>query len=136
MQFIPGTTYSFEIYGSNLVTTEFERCTVTGIVTARLARNTADIDALQALVRPSLPQNSPTDHNRYTYLIVELPTRQITAVAVEWIKQDTVRVVDGVGVVITTERNLSTDDVERIRLMLASAGISAKIEIVDGPPPA
>lgn len=136
MQFIPGTTYSFEIYGSNLVTTEFKQCVVTGIVTSRLARNTADIDALQALIRPSLPQNAPTDHNRYTYLILELPTRQITAVAVEWIKQDTVRAIDGVGVVVTTERNLSTDDVERIRLMFASAGISARIEIVDEPPSA
>lgn len=130
MNFVPDTTYSFEIYGAGIITTDFSRAKVIGIVTSRIARGVSDIDARQSQIRPHLPQNSPTDQDRYTYLIVELPTKQQTAVAVEWIKQDTIRVVSGIGVRITTEKNLSSDDVERIRVMLATAGIAANIEVV------
>lgn len=131
MNFETKTTYSFTVYGAGLLGTDFSRATVLAIMDTNTARMIGhDVDATHALIRSSLPQNAVANLEDYTFLLVELPTKQKTVVAVEWIDQSTIQVVRGIAARITTDRGLTNDDVERIRVFFASVGIAANIELI------
>lgn len=131
MDFKNRTTYSFSVYGAGLIPTDFSRAYVKAIVDAQMARTLGnDIDATQALIRSQLPSNTPANLEDYTFLIVQLPSGQQTAVAVEWINLSTVQVVQSQAVRITTARGITLDDVERIRVFFSSLNINIDLELI------
>jgi hypothetical protein len=51
-------------------------------------------------------------------------------VAEQWIKSDTVEKIDGVGLRITTARDLSNSQVERIRQFFSAVAIPVEMEVI------
>lgn len=131
MDFRLKATYGFDIYGAELLPTDFSKVTVIGILDAVTARSLGhDVDATQAMIRPYLPSNSLTNVADYSFLHVQLPSGVKTVVAEQWIKSDTVEKIDGVGLRITTARDLSNSQVERIRQFFSAVAIPVEMEVI------
>ncbi len=125
MMFQKKQAYSFSIYGAAVIPTSFRNCVVLGAeMDASLVRSMGhDIDAQQALILPYLPKNGLTNLDEYTFITVQLSSGIKTAVAVEWIDPSTYEVVTGMGVRITTQRNLTQEDVRRISEFFSMMGL-------------
>lgn len=132
MDFQPKSVYAFDIYGAELINTDFKRTTVLAVMDASTARSWPghDVDATHALIRPYLPANALKELSDYTFLLVELPSKAKTLVAVQWIVQDTVEKITGIGLRITTNRDLSNSQVERIREFFSQVAIPVEMEVL------
>lgn len=129
MKLDTGKRYSFEIYPSTLVPTDFKKVKILiKGMTADVARGFDDIDSAHARYLPTLPPNTPVNPNDFQYIYVQLATGQKVVVSEAWIKEETIQVVEGVRIVAVVE-DQSIDAVRVIQQMFATNGYNAVITV-------
>lgn len=84
------TTYSFDLYPSALLGNGLQNVTVVGIVDRETAETISNITTKHPLVYPYLPEGTPNDPDVYTYLKIKTQNGEVTVVAVEWIREETI----------------------------------------------
>ncbi len=129
MNFKVKKRYSFEIYPSSMVLTAFKKVTILiQAMDADTARSFADIDASHQAYLPTLPPNTSKSADAYQYIYIQLPTGEKTVVSECWIKEETVKLIDGVRIVAVVE-DQGIDSVAVIRQLFATNGFKATITV-------
>lgn len=114
-----GKVISFTPYASVVFDNTFKRCKVLGLLDADSAKHYIDVARVAVAIYPALPKNTPTDYRKFIYIKIKLSNGDVTCLANEWIKQDTVVVHEDVTASFTVG-SINASDVERIRSILAS----------------
>ena len=129
MNFEVKQRYSFEVYPTSLIPTEFKKVSILiGSMDADMARSLQDIDTNHASFMPLLPPGTSKNVEAYKYIYVKLPTGERTVVSEAWIRPDTVQKVAGVRITAVVEDE-SIASVEVIRQMFATNGMQAVISV-------
>lgn len=129
----PGVIVSFDVYPSHLFPDIFKNVKV---IDPEISANTAmklgyDVEALHAKVVGSLPKNSPTRYDEYSYTIVETMLGQTQIVGIPWIIEDTINIFKSQNALIVV-RNVTNDDLQKLNKILIGNGYQDfEIKIVE-----
>jgi len=128
--FQTGLTYSFTVYPSYILGTDFKNVVVLGVVNYEIASKYADIYALHAQVYPTLPEDTPNNPESYDYLLIKTTTGNKTVVGLPWIKEETIAVVDSKTIQVLISQ-VSANDITAIRNALVQNGfMNLKIDLM------
>lgn len=120
-------SYSFDVYGTNVLGNDYKNVLVIGIFNYQTALHFGDIDVRQVQVFPHLPQGTPNRPEEYEYLLVQTANKGQQILARQWINESTVVQVGNSKIVVTIEE-AGTADVSDIRAALTQNGYD-KIDI-------
>ena len=113
---------TFDVYPSDLLGTKYHHCKVKAILDYDSVRQAGvDPDALHVKVFASLPVGTPNDPQAYQWLKIQLVSGEYDYIGIPWVKADTI-VVNTTTTVTVTYRNVSPNDVQKIRVMSANNG--------------
>lgn len=115
-------TVSFDTYAPNILSTQWQRVKVLGVVDYSDASRYAPIPTLHAAAIPSLPPGVSRDATKLTYLKILLGNGDITAVALQWIIDTTFVVETNLKVCNVQLANMSVVDESRLRKLLLANG--------------
>lgn len=122
-----GKRYSFKIYPSSILTTQFDKATMQiPSMPASIAREYGDIDSQHAAYLPVLPAGTPVNVESLLFCYVQLPTGEKVVLAHSWIDQSTLTEISGVTITAVIQDE-SLDTVELVRQIMASNGLKATI---------
>lgn len=122
-QFVPNTTYSFDVYPSAVIGNDFKNVVVMGVLSYQAAIGFSDINAVQATVFSSLPAGTPDRPEDYEYLLLRTVSGQTTVLARQWINEATVVAVTNSKVIAVIE-GAGSADLEEIRAALEQNGFT------------
>lgn len=117
------STYSFDVYPSSVLTTEFKNCTLLSVLDPTDAATQLDIMAIHAQVYPYLPKGLPDDPMQFTYYKFRLPSGVNTIIADAWINHTTVKETTSTTISIEVA-NCVPQDIDKLRRVLESNGYS------------
>lgn len=84
------TTYSFEVYPAPIIGTTFKNVTVLGIIDRDTAETIINVATHHPAIYPYLPEGTVNNPDDYTYLKLRTENGDITVVAIEWIRENTI----------------------------------------------
>lgn len=119
VEFKEGLKYSFEVYPSALLKTDFSNVLCLGTITEALARKFVNTRELYVNYYPYLPPGTPNDPAAFSWIAIQTQTGQETAICVGWIKPDTITSTDW-QTVIATIQTTKPNAINLIRAALAS----------------
>lgn len=117
-----GKSYSFDVYPVAIISNEYHNVAVKGILDEQTARMYIDTEAMNRSIYPYLPEGTPKDYQKYTYLKIKLENEKVSVIAVEWINDNTVIEVPSKLKVVVEVLNAAPSDVANIRNSLISNG--------------
>lgn len=122
---------SFELHVSGIISQRYDYVKVAGIIPASFAdRFGVDAYSLHAQVFRLLPEGiAQDDADSYEFLIIESDNKAITAIGLPWIKQDSITVHTSKTARFTVP-NISTEDLDVIRSVIARYGYTCTAEII------
>lgn len=115
--------YSFDVYPSTIIGSDFKSVTVVGIVTPHIARTYVDLEALHVQVFPYLPAGTPNSATGYDYAIIKTTSGKTTVIGLPWIKSDTIVLVES-GTIYVEVGDVTSDDLEKISNALVANGFN------------
>lgn len=131
--FKPRAMYSFDVYPTAVLGTGFKRVTVQAVLDYDTALGFYDVEALQRNVYSFLPQGTPDRPQDYDYLKLVTEDNIQTIIAVPWINEDTIVLVQSLKAQVVIEDLTSAADIERIRACLSQNGFNKiDIKLIDG----
>lgn len=118
-QLTAGQFITFDL-ATNVLTAEYRRVEVLGVVGHAIAKTYTDVDAIHANIIGTLPAGTPSKASDYSYLLCKLSTGDIRAVGAPWIR-DPIKIVK--NVVYTVQiRDGDMNSADIIRKTLQSRG--------------
>lgn len=125
MTFTTGAKYSFEVYPSALIPTDFTNVEVLGVVSEQTARRFVETYQLHANYYPYFgPQTgTPNDPKAYNWLMVKTQTGAETVIGIAWIKPESVKATNQ-QVITAVISTTMPDALSRARLALAGNGFT------------
>jgi len=128
--FQPKNTYKFEVYPGGMLGTEFTHILVMAVCDYETAQGIEDVTTRHRQVLGTLPTGTPQDPALLTYLKVRTSTGNIRAMAVEWIKEETIQLVQTTTVVMTFP-GVNVGDIPELTLAVKRAGFTpSKTELL------
>lgn len=103
------TVYNFALRAPSILGTGYNRATLCGIIDFNTAMTVSDVTPLHAAVLQDLPQGTPTNPSKLTYLKIITSAGQVRVIAKEWLASDPVKVE-------TEDITVLLKDVEQSRL--------------------
>lgn len=88
-----GQNYSFDVYPSNILGTNFKNVKLLAILDCDSANGIIQTKPMHINVFPYLPQGTPNNPEQYNYLKILTASGAVTAIGIPWIKESTVTVV-------------------------------------------
>lgn len=132
-QFKLQTRYDFTLYENGTLPLEYKGVLVRGIVDYEQAKKVSDVRTIHASIYPELRESSVSDDitaSGIEFIIIELWDKKITALAVPWIREESIKVTE-VNKVNITLRNVTSADVRKItELLLLNGYQPPQIDIV------
>lgn len=116
-------TYSFKIYPSVVLGSDFSNVTVEDILSRSTAEALANVTTLHALVYPYLPAGTPNDPDSYDYLKIKHPSGATEIIAAQWIQEDTIEEIRASTCYVKLE-NFTPSKLASLREALAANGFS------------
>ena len=129
-----GNTYNFNTRAPAVLGSLFKNATILGIVDYNTASTYINIDVMQRTIYPLLPQGTPDNPKKYTYLLIQAESGQKTVLAYQWIDENTIAEVSSATIIVTLP-NVNATDAERIRDSLALLGFTGFTIDVQGENP-
>jgi len=120
-QFKNRSTYSFSVYPSAMIGSDFTNIVALGVVDYEVARKYDDIYALHAQVYNTLPSGTVNNAEGYDYLLLRTQDGSTTVLGLPWIREDTIELKDARTANVTIF-GVSGSDVEKIRNALVQNG--------------
>lgn len=131
--FQPRTVYSFDVYPVPIIGNGFKRVTVQSVLDYDTALGFDDIESKHQNVFAFLPPGTPNNPRFFNYLLIRTEDNIQTVIAVPWIKEDTIVVVQSLKAEIIIEALDSAEELERIRACLTQNGYNKiSIKLIDG----
>lgn len=121
--FVVGNNYTFNTLAPAVLGASFINAKVIGIVGYDIAVTMMNIDLKQRAVYPMLPAGTPNDASKYTYLLLQTQSGSKTVIALEWIDQNTIQIVNSVTLEVTIP-NANPTDAREVSQMLSLLGYS------------
>lgn len=119
-----GDTVSFTVYPSAILGSIYDNCLIKSILDYEdLVALGQDPDARHAMVYGTLPTGSPNNPQAHQWLKVKLFSGEMDYIGIPWINADSIQIQDSVTITVTYT-NVSSDDVDRIRIMNSANGFS------------
>lgn len=115
-----GSRFTFDVYPSSVLGSNFKNVQVLALMDAVSASQYADIFALQIAVQPFLPAGTITDPLKLTYVRLRTSFGNVKVFAVEWINKSTLEEVFSSRIQIIVN-NVAPSDPERLRNLLIGA---------------
>jgi hypothetical protein len=116
--------YSFNVYPTALLSTDFSNVTIKAIMDPISAGKEIDIYALHAQMYPMLPPGSPNSAEDYDYVKIQTTAGNTTILGMAWIDANTVQLVQA-STITAVISNVSAVDMNRILNALVQNGYSA-----------
>jgi hypothetical protein len=126
-------SYSFDVYPSAILGTDFKNVTVLAIMDMDSASQIIDTAAAHVSIYPYLPSGTPNDPSKYTYIKIKTSSGITTVLAVEWIKENTVTDVTSTSATVKIG-GINPEDISRIRNALVANGFNNLLITVDEEP--
>ena len=117
------TAYTFETRAPALLGAKIENATLSGILDFSIANKMYNISAQHANIYPHLPAGTPRNPEKYTYYLFDTVNGEKVCFADVWINSDSIMVV-GSDTTVVTVYNTNSEDRERLRKLMVSAGFS------------
>lgn len=119
--YVIGQTYSFSVYPSNLLGTDWDNVKVTSVMSYEDAMKEMDVTSLHVQFYPYFGSvtNTPNDPSSYLYIKVKTSSGAITILGVAWINDSTVQMVTA-QTITATIANVTPADVSKIQAILAA----------------
>lgn len=119
-QYQIGSTYSFQVYPVAQLGNNFQNVVVLAILDATTVQQLGvDIWGVHKNLYASLPPGTPSDPTQYQYLRLKLQSGQTTIVAVPWISDSTVELVNAQTLQVTIGNVDAATWAPRVQLALA-----------------
>lgn len=129
--FHPRTVYSFDVYPVPIIGNGFKRVTVQSVLDYDTALGFYDIESQHQNILGYLPEGTPSNPMFFDYLLIRTEDNIQTVIAVPWIKEDTIVVVQSLAAEVTIEDLESAAELERIRACLSQNGYNkVKIRLI------
>lgn len=123
--------YSFEVYPTAIIGTNFKNVKVEGVINQSMAEALGfDTKALHAAVYPSLPSSTVNDPSKYNYLKIKTPSGQTQILGLPWINMNTVQQIN-LGKFIIEIDNESSSSQQKILTTLAANGYKVTSIVFD-----
>ncbi len=133
--FVPfeiGKSYNFETWAPSLIGAQYKAALVMAIMDYNTAIKERDVTAAHKSIYGYLPPGTPNDAAATPYIRIKLPSGIVTILALTWIKENTIELVDS-GQIHVTVSDVAPSDVTKIRDQLVLAGYNNfNIEYVPG----
>lgn len=117
-------TYSFDVYPTAIIGSNFKNVTVASTMTREEANREIDTVAMHIQCYPSLPAGTPNDPDAYDYVKLKLPNGSSTIIGMAWIKPETIQLVDARTVSVKIS-NVTAQDLVKIKAALVQNGYSS-----------
>lgn len=85
-----GQNYSFDVYPTNILGTDFKNVKVLAILDCDSANQIIQTKPMHINVFPFLPAGTPNNPEQYNYLKILTASGTTTAIGIPWIKENTV----------------------------------------------
>lgn len=119
-----GSVISLETYAPEYLGTGYRRVKVLSILDHQDAVRYAKIATLHATVLPQLPAGTPSDYTELSYLKIRLNNGEVTALALPWITNESITVVDEYRRVRIVVDQVSVEEEDKLRRLLTSNNYS------------
>ncbi len=119
-----GSVISLETYAPEYLGTGYRRVKVLSILDHQDAARYAKIATLHATVLPQLPAGTPSDYTELSYLKIRLNNGEVTALALPWITNESITVVDEYRRVRVVIDQVSVEEEDKLRRLLTSNNYS------------
>lgn len=119
IEFITGSKYTFEVYPSALLRSDFSNVEVLGVLSESMARKFSPTRENHANYFPYLPAGTPNDPTAYNYISVRTQSGVEVILGIAWIKPESVRTA-GWQTIVATIQTSKPDAINRIKNALAS----------------
>jgi hypothetical protein len=116
-------TYNFNTLAPSILGTNYKNITVLGILSYDTAIKYFVPETVSVSVYPHLPNGTPSDPKRYTYLLFQTEAGITSIIALEWIDKPTIVVVSYQTINISVLQ-ASAGDTEKIRESLVLLGFT------------
>lgn len=124
-QYAIGSTYSFNVYPVARLGNNFQNCVLQAILDASTVQQLGnDIYGWQKNLFPYLPAGTPSDPTQYQYLRFKLQSGISTILAVPWIDDSTVTLVESQTLQVTIGNVDAATWSPRVQLALAQLGLT------------
>lgn len=130
MNFQLKKVYSFDVYPTSVLGSNFKNVTVLAVMDQEMANKEIDTQALHIQVYPSLPNGTPNQADGYNYVKIRTPANTTTILGMAWIKEDTIEEIASVTINVKLG-NVTASDVTRIRNALVQNGFNNLIVSID-----
>ena len=117
--------YQLSLYNNPVIATSYKGVKLVSILDYRTAARFANIDLLQRQIYPYLPPGTPSDHTKYTYLLLDNNGAQVV-VAEEWVIAESVVTSQGSTYTLNLN-NITSAQLAVVRDQLRLLGISYTI---------
>lgn len=121
--FTVNSKYNFEVFPVQILGVDFKNVVVLGVITADIAQNFLDIDAVHVQVYPYLPQGTPNDPRSYDYVMIKSLSGEKTVLGIPWINADTIINVES-GIIAVQISNVNSQDIQRVSDALIANGFN------------
>lgn len=115
--------YSFDVYASALLGTNYKNVTVMAVMDAATANREIDIQALHAQIYPTLPAGTPNRAVDYDYVKIKTTAGNTTILGMAWINPVTVVQVQSSTITVVIG-GVSASDQTRIKNALLQNGFN------------
>lgn len=115
-----GSTINLETYAPEYLGTGWRRVKILAILDHQDAARYAKINTLHATVLPHLPAGTSPDYTELSYLKIKTNTGEVTALAIPWITNESIAVVDEYRRVRVVLDQISIEDEDKLRRLLIS----------------
>lgn len=124
-QYQIGSTYSFGVYPVAQLGNNFQNVKVLAMLDATTVQQLGvDIWAMHKNIYPSLPAGTPNDPTQYQYLRIKLQSGASTIIAIPWINDSTVELVNAQTLDVKIYNVDPATWIPRVQLILAQAGLT------------
>ncbi len=114
-----GKTYSFTPYAPELLGNDFQNVVVLSIMDRESANAYLDTISWHKNIFPMLPAGTPNDPNAFNYALFRTSTGAKVALALAWIKEETVTLIEA-RTITAKIGNVGAADIDRIRHLLVA----------------
>jgi hypothetical protein len=115
--------YSFDVYPSTILGSEYQNCTVMSYMDYETALQQADIPAIHTQVYPYLPSGTPDDPSQYDYIKIKMSDGSTVILGIAWINLSSVTEIDSVKFNVVIE-GVASSDVTKLRNALSQNGFN------------
>lgn len=117
-----GSVINLETHAPEYLGTGYRRVKILAILDYQDASRYAKISTLHSTVLPQLPAGTPSDYTELSYLKIKLNNGEVTALALPWITNESIKVVDAYRRVRVVVDKVSIEEEDALRRLLLGNG--------------